>query len=270
MSQSDIRQLLFERITPQLSTRLVAAIRSMAKKSTCAIFANPVLEDFPQLTEDYLKKIACPCCLRDIETRLKSSEYTFFGSLLSDAILTADNCIAFNGLKSEYGPPAVAFLASFFTTAVNILYKTLVPAVPKPAFAQLKEAVPRDFPPGRLDAHPTTEPPGLAAPTHAPASLSLGIKRPRPPVDAASSPPAVSAADVARLEANMRLLSPQDTARVVHVLLDAMHRDISDAADNHLDLGLADPKIFAWFAQVVEQAAAQAQARPRPRPKLER
>lgn len=63
------------------------------------LFVNPVIQDYPELKDQYLSVIEFPRCLTDIKNKLNAKNtacYTYVGDCLSDLCLIPTNAIRFN------------------------------------------------------------------------------------------------------------------------------------------------------------------------------
>jgi hypothetical protein len=99
---------------PSIPTRNISAValgilEMMRVKDTFDFFAMPVTESFPEIEEEYRRKIKTPMDFRTIEEdRLPS--YAEISELQNDLIQVFDNCVAYNGPQTQYGKYATTLL----------------------------------------------------------------------------------------------------------------------------------------------------------------
>jgi len=121
-------------INPRKVHRVVKLVLSKLRSlDTENCFENPVHEEYPDMAEEYLKRVSTPMSFSTIE-QLQLPNYERVGELQEDLILTFRNCCIFNGEDSEFYRQAIKMWQSIndtFTEACRELQVHLPPRFAK-------------------------------------------------------------------------------------------------------------------------------------------
>lgn len=83
-----------------------AMLTRMSKEKSAHWFKRPVLDDYPELADSYLKVVTEPMDLRTIQEE-RVHLYQHIKELQDDLLLIFRNCINFNGVDDAVGKDAM-------------------------------------------------------------------------------------------------------------------------------------------------------------------
>jgi len=89
-----------------ISNHFIAIILSPKREmDSSGAFATPVVEAYPALKNDYLKKVSRPMCFLTVEKNLR--KYRNIKEIRDDLILIFLNCVKYNGPTHDLGKEAM-------------------------------------------------------------------------------------------------------------------------------------------------------------------